>query len=105
MILHNHVGMDAKMFVRVTKSQAAIDDLYWLGIDKNRQPINNGESDKINKNAVDKFVTVHYVIIFDMLCLFLNCSGFLKTWRSKTSQGQETLREQRLRTQETGEND
>jgi len=57
--------MDAKMFVCLTKSQAAVDDLYWLGIDKNRQPINNGESDKVYKNAVDKFVTVHLAIIFD----------------------------------------
>ena len=55
------------MFAIVTKSQAVDDDLYWFGIYKNRQPIDNGEGDKIHINAVDEFVVIHYVIIFDKL--------------------------------------
>ena len=64
-IWHDHVGMDAKLFVGKTKSQAVVDDLYWFGVYKNRQPINNSESEKINKNVVYEFVTIHCVIIFD----------------------------------------
>ena len=65
MVWHDHVGMDAKIFVRVTKSQAVVDDFYWFGRYKQWQPINNGESDKIYINAVDEFVTVHDIIVFD----------------------------------------
>ena len=55
------------MFAIVTKSQAVDDDLYWFGIYENRQPIDNGEGDKVNINTVNEFVVIHYVIIFDKL--------------------------------------
>ena len=59
--------MDAQVFVVNTKPQAVVDDLYWFGIDENWQPVNNGESDKVNKYTIDEFVAIHYVIIFDKL--------------------------------------
>ena len=65
MIWHDHVGVDAQVFIVNTKPQAVIDDVYWFGIYKNRQPVNNCKGDKIHINAVDEFVTVHCAIIFD----------------------------------------
>ena len=65
MIWHDHVSVDAQVFVRVTKSEAVVDDFDLFGIYKNRQPVNKCESDKININAVDEFVTVHRAIIFE----------------------------------------
>ena len=53
------------MFVGITQSQTVVNDLYWLGIDKNWQPVNNGEGDKIDIDTIDEFITIHDIIIFD----------------------------------------
>lgn len=67
MIWHDHVGMDAYVFVIITKSQAVVDDLYWFGIDENRQPINNGGDDKVNVNTLNEFVALHKIFIYEKL--------------------------------------
>lgn len=92
--------MDAKMFVRVTKSQAVVDDFYWFGIDENGQPIDYGKGDKVNVNAIDELETVHNVIIFEKLWMSHFGSGFMETWRSNASHGPTG----RLRTEDAGEN-
>ena len=66
-IWHDHVGVDAQVFIVNTKPQAVLDDVYWFGIYKNRQPIDNGEGDKVNINTGNEFLVIHYVIIFDKL--------------------------------------
>ena len=53
------------MFVGITQSQTVVNDLYWLGIDKNWQLVNNGEGDKIDIDTIDEFITIHDIIIFD----------------------------------------
>ena len=53
------------MFVGMTKIQTVIDDLYWFRIDKNWQPVINGESDKVNKYTIDEFIAIHLAIIVD----------------------------------------
>lgn len=78
------------MFVRVTKSQAVVDDFYWFGIDENGQPIDYGKGDKVNVNAIDELETVHNVIIFEKLWMSHFGSGFMETWRSNASHGEDT---------------
>ena len=80
------------MFIGITKPQTAVDDLYWFGVDENWQPVNNGESDKVNEDAIDEFVAIHIAIIVDKGWCWVGISGDLmevgmrfqeETWRSR----------------------
>ena len=57
--------MDAQLIVGITEMQAVVDDLDWLGIDKNWQPVNDGECYKIDIDTIDEFIAIHDTIIFD----------------------------------------
>ena len=53
------------MLIGITKPQTTVDDLYRFGVDENWQPFNNGESGKVDEDAIDEFVAIHTAIIAD----------------------------------------
>ena len=53
------------MLIGITKPQTTVDNLYRFGVDENWQPVNNGESGKVDKDAIDEFVAIHAAIIAD----------------------------------------
>lgn len=56
---HNHVGIDAQVFFSMTKVETLYYHLAWFVADKDREPLNNTKSDKVDGTIRGDVVPSH----------------------------------------------